>query len=175
MAFTPFAPGTTTRQDKFGRVTGVKSNVRGSEWTNIEIDILEEIGLSSYQPVDVVAPLLVADVLANPPSITMLASIPHSGIVTTSLILPKPKTQSACEIIKYVPYLGPFLAGSCTVSGAVVAGVGIYSWLKGFAAAKYAVYFRGQLLTVLTAGAAEVFMVHAKRRIRDQVRLRKGG
>lgn len=141
--------------------------------------ILEQASMFQYQPVDTVAPAFIAEVLATPLQPTKSVPIKGASIMllssTTVDTGPAGGSAQACEIMKYVPFLGPFLAGSCVATGVVVTGVGIYSWLKKFTETKYAVYFRGTLLTVLTAGAAQVFMENAKRSVRDQVRLRKAG
>ncbi len=154
--------------------TGRLTSRRYEDWSSGEIEILGAVEMFQYVPVDNVAPMIVAEAAAetpfpvsDPPNIHKLAfSSPTQGLDSA---------QQACEVLKYVPFLGPFMAGSCTVTGIAVGAIGAYAWLSRLAESSWAIYFRGTLLTILTAGAAEVFMENAKRAVRDQVRIRKAG
>lgn len=169
---------TIVTRDPHGNVT----STRIEDWSSGKIEVLEEYAAYQYQPVDVVAPAFITQVLNNPIGEAGLSPAQQSNVLQLTSYQSSPSNAGqaaglaqACEVLKYVPFLGPFLAGSCTATGVVVAGVGIYHWLSSFTESRYAVYFRGTLLTVLTAGAAQVFMENAKRQVRDQVRLRKAG
>lgn len=174
----PFSPGTTTAQDKYGNVTGVRLTAGDPEvWQKPIDEIVADLQSFQYQPMEQLAPMWMAEALRDP--IENIISPPAPTLLlmssTGSTSSPALGASQACELLKLVPYLGPFLAGSCTATSVVVGGLGIYAWLTKFTGSRYAVYFRGTLLTVLTAGAAQVFMENAKRQVRDQVRLRKAG
>lgn len=164
----PFAPGTVTRQDQYGNVTGVKANIRDADWE--AIGVLEEI---MALPTDPIANMWEASAAAPPPSPWAAQAAPPVVQKMSFQGQGRERGPTLCDLLGLVPGLGVWAKVSCTFFTGRGLMTSLATFFKSFQKHYFAIYLGRQVLTVVGQEALDEFMGGSSRKMRDKLRIRR--
>lgn len=170
MSLIPFSPGTTTSQDKYGNITGVRANQEISAQMWEDLGGIDQITSTPVEPLGAMwaaqaaAPVATPWIASSrPPEIQLLSYSSQVG----------PAALGICGLLNLVPGLGAWIGTGCKALSVMALAGSITGFYKSFRVRKYAVYFGRRLLGLMGQEAVNEFMRSTKRAVRTKIRVRR--
>lgn len=165
---------------------GVKTSSRTENWstgriTDVVYQDIQEIAMITDTPVEPIAQSWAAQAAITPlkpwaPTFTApvleLSSYQGQGIGPVEKGSTSPLL---CDLLALVPGLGIWMGPGCLIMSEINIFDSVTRWVHLFKKHRWALYYRGKLMAVITTASVDDFMSSTKRAIRDLIRIRRSG